>query len=1086
MGLTPDEVLRARAAFDENAAEILRLAVERGLIAPVDADTAISRVHREITQTADGTPPPVIEVLTASGVLDQGTLADLARELGLPSDHAPTWAGSDSDRGIDSFDMPPVKDWDRYQIIDFIGRGGMGDVFKARDPRLGRFVALKFLRRDTPEIVHRFLREARVQARIDHDNVCQVYEVGEVQGHPYIAMQYIAGGSLKEISDLLSITDKVTIMVDVADALHAAHQAGLIHRDIKPANILVERDHEGSWRPYVVDFGIARDVEGRDVTISGTVLGTPAFASPEQVRGDVGHLDRRTDVYSLGATIYWFLTDRAPYEGGYPEVLAGIMEREPIPPHRIRPEIAVDLETITLKCLEKEPVRRYPTARAVSEDLRRFLAGEPITARPATFAYKLGKRIRKNRGLTAAAAAVLVAFAAVVGYAARSNFQARRQAAIAQELLVRANEIDEMVRITAMMPLHDRRAEEAQIGRRLTEIEKRTSRLGRLGFGPGHYAIGRGYLALQRYPEALRHLQLAEESGYRTPGVAHSLGLVLGRLYEAGLQRANQFADEAVRDAYRRDIESRYREPALAYLRDSGASQLEAAAYAEGLIAFYERRYPEALAKARVAAVEASWLYEARKLEGDIYLALGAEDRFRGDYDRALANLELAGAAFAAAADIARSDATVYDGNCARWIQVLETEVRRGDPAPTTFSSALAACTLALDVNPDRADAHERLASLHWRWADVVHDRGSDPRPHLGHATQSARQAITLDPESATAHAVLGGALTVAGLYELAQGEDPRPTLDAAIASLDAALARNPGLVLAHDDLGYAWERIARYELGAGLDPRPSLERAIASFDRAIKLNPAYANAHNNRGIALWRRAYYELKSGIDPQPTLDEALDAFAIATTINPNYANAYANRGLTYRTKALALLERGADPMLWLELARDSLDRAIEINPTIFWAYPERSGVEILAARWAMRIGQSSDSYLQAAATAADQALAANPQNAAGYQTAAEVYRWRAEWLLSLQRDPQVDIAAGRRLAARALELNPSLANAMVTDAALQLLQAEVTVAPAPRSRLIAEARTTLDRAAQLNPLLADETSALRERADLILQQ
>jgi serine/threonine-protein kinase len=129
----------------------------------------------------------------------------------------------------------------------------MGDVFKARDPRLGRFVALKFLRRDTPEIVHRFLREARVQARIDHDNVCQVYEVGEVQGHPYIAMQYIAGGSLKEISDLLSITEKVTIMVDVADALHAAHQAGLIHRDIKPANILVERDHEGSWRPYVVD-----------------------------------------------------------------------------------------------------------------------------------------------------------------------------------------------------------------------------------------------------------------------------------------------------------------------------------------------------------------------------------------------------------------------------------------------------------------------------------------------------------------------------------------------------------------------------------------------------------------------------------------------------------------------------------------------------------------------------------------------------------------------------------------------------------------------------------------------------------------
>ncbi|MBP1644274.1 MAG: hypothetical protein H6Q03_2943, partial [Acidobacteria bacterium] len=723
----------------------------------------------------------------------------------------------------------------------------------------------------------------------------------------------------------------------------------------------------------------------------------------------------------------------------------------------------------------------YPTARAVSEDLRRFQAGEPITARPATLAYKLGKRIRKNRGLTAVAAAVLVAFAAVVGYATHSNLQARRQAAIAQELLVQANEIDEMVRITAMMPLHDRRAEEAQISRRLAQIEERTARLGRLGFGPGHYAIGRGYLALQRYPEALRHLQLAEDSGYRTPGVAHSLGLVLGRLYEAGLQRANQFADKAVRDAYRRDIESRYREPALTYLRDSGASQLEAAAYAEGLIAFYERRYGEALEKARVAASEASWLYEARKLEGDIYLALGAEDRFRGDYDRALANLELAGDAFAAAADIARSDATVYDGTCARFSQVLETEVRRGDPAPTTFSSALAACTLSLDVNPDRADAHERLAALHWRWADVVHDRGGDPRPHLDHAVQSARRAIELDPESADAHAALGGALTVEGLYELGQGTDPRPTLEAAISSLDAALALDPGLVLAHDDLGYAWERIARYELGAGLDPRPSLDRAVASFDRAIELNPAYANAHNNRGIALWRRAYYELKSGIDPQPTLDQALDAFAIATTINPNYANAYANRGLTYRTKALALLERGSDPTRWLQLARDSLDRALAINPSIFWAYPERCGVEILAARWAMRAGQSPEGHLRSAAAAADQALAANPQNAAGYQTAAEVHRWRAEWSAILERDPAPDIAAGRRLAARALELNPSLANAMLTDAALQLLQAEAATAVSTRRRLMAEARSTLDRAERLNPLLGDEARALRERAD-----
>jgi len=540
-------------------------------------------------------------------------------------------------------------------------------------------------------------------------------------------------------------------MVDVADALHAAHQAGLIHRDIKPANILVERDHEGSWRPYVVDFGIARDVEGRDVTISGTVLGTPAFASPEQVRGDVGHLDRRTDIYSLGATMYWFLTDRAPYEGGYPEVLAGIMEREPI--RRIgsarHPGRSRDDHAEVPREGARPPLPQRPRRLRGPPPLPRRRADHRSPGDPRLQARQADpqepRADRRGRGGPGR-------LCRVVGYSARANFQAQRQAAIAQELLVQANEIDELVRITAMMPLHDRRAAEARIGHRLSQIEERTSRLGRLGFGP---ATTRSDAATSPSSATGGAPPSPARRGVGLPdtGVAHSLGLVLGRLYEAGLQRANQFADEAVRDAFRRDIESRYREPALAYLRDSGAAQLEAAAYAEGLIAFYERRYGEALDKARLAASEAGWLYEARKLEGDIYLALGAEDRFRGDYDRALANLDLAGNAFAAAANIARSDPTVYDGNCARWIQVLETELRRGDPAPTTFSNALAACTQSLDVNPDRADAHERLASCtgggptsSTTAAVTPRHTSITPPRRLGGPSSSTRRAPRLTP----------------------------------------------------------------------------------------------------------------------------------------------------------------------------------------------------------------------------------------------------------------------------------------------------------------------------------------------------
>jgi serine/threonine-protein kinase len=1086
MSSDSDDALRERAAFDENAAEILRLAVEKGLISHHDAEAVVSDIRNRITaQSPSRRAPSAVEALSDLGVLDPDTLHSLAEQLGMahraePASEAPL-EGPGGNAFADPFDVPPVKNWDRYELLSFIGRGGMGDVWKARDPRLGRFVAIKFLRRDTPEIAHRFAREAQVQARIDHDNVCQVYEVGDVDGHAYIAMQYISGGSLKEISDLVSVRDKVEIMVDVADALHAAHQAGLIHRDVKPANILVERSDDDGWRPFVVDFGIARDVDSRgDVTQSGMVLGTPAFAAPEQVRGETRTLDRRTDVYSLGATLYWFLTDRPPYDGGYPEVLAGITDREPQPPHRLNPEIPVDLETIVLKCLEKVPDRRYPTAREVSEDLRRFLLGEPITARPASLIYKITKKVRKHRGLASAGVAVALAFALVTGLSLRTNLLARRQAAIAQRLLQQVSEIESLVRVHSMMPLHDRREETRLIRSRIGEIEREMARLGELSVGPGHYALGRGHLALQDYNAALDHLEAAMAAGYRTPTVSYTLGLALGRLYERRLQEARQLDNQALREAFLRDIESSYRDPALEHLRSSRASATEVVAHAEGLIAYYEGRYSEALAKARAAFEHAGWLYEAKKLEGDIHLELGTESSFRGEYENALIEFGRAGEAYMTAAGIARSDAGIYQGDCSRWFQAMEVEVRRGHAAVDEFTNALGLCNQSLQVDPDRAEIHELLARLHWRWADVVHDRGGDPDPHLDRAITAARRAIEIDPTSAAAHFALGGALTVSGLHQLAQGLDPRPTFTHAIESLQQAVEHEPTRALAWDDLGYAHERVARYEMSIGLDPRPSLERAAASFRRAIELNSAYANAHNNLGIALWRQAYYELRTGLDPEPSLDQALRAFAAATDLNPNYAYAYANQGLAYRTKALRAFEQGRDPTPWLDQARSSFARATDINPNIYWSYFEQAAVELLAARWAVGRGSDPAPLFGAAQRASRRAIEVNPQNATAYQTAAEVHRWRAEWLLGATGDVGPEVAAGRRLTADALRLNPALANAMITDAALILVEAQTRDQVDERRRLIQDAIARLDRAAEANPLTADEIAVLRRRA------
>jgi len=306
----------------------------------------------------------------------------------------------------------------RYATAIPIGRGAMGEVAKAWDPALGRWVALKFLRHPDPELEARMVREARAQARVEHPNVCRVYEVGERDGRPFIAMQYIEGEPLDRAAASLPLEAKVSLIKKVAEAVHAAHAVGLVHRDLKPANILVEEDAEGVLQPYVVDFGIAREHALPDLTMTGQVLGTPGYLSPEQARGEVGGLDRRSDIFSLGVVLYELLSGERPHEGGSSvEVLVNLLGKEPRPLRQVLPHVPRDLESVVMRCLEVEPDRRYPSARALAEDLGRFLEGEAVLARPTSLLGRLWRQARRNRlvaGLLAAGALTVIALGAAL------------------------------------------------------------------------------------------------------------------------------------------------------------------------------------------------------------------------------------------------------------------------------------------------------------------------------------------------------------------------------------------------------------------------------------------------------------------------------------------------------------------------------------------------------------------------------------------------------------------------------------------------------------------------------------------------
>ncbi len=306
----------------------------------------------------------------------------------------------------------PAKRFGKYVLVRLLGKGGMGEVFLAWDSSLARHVALKFLSGQAVLEKARFLREAQLAARLKHPHIVSVYEAGEIEGRAYIALEYVQGRTLDACD--LPLEKSLSVMADAAEAVHHAHEQGVIHRDLKPQNLMLD----AKGRVYVMDFGLALQVEAPSgMSLSGAILGTPAFMSPEQARGEREKVDRRSDVYSLGTTLYALLTGRPPASGkAVLDVIQKVAEGRIEAPRKKKPSIPAEVETLVLKAMELEPPRRYATALEMAQDLRRYLQGEAIEARPASTVYRARKKLLKHRWVALASAAAILLATAFGGY----------------------------------------------------------------------------------------------------------------------------------------------------------------------------------------------------------------------------------------------------------------------------------------------------------------------------------------------------------------------------------------------------------------------------------------------------------------------------------------------------------------------------------------------------------------------------------------------------------------------------------------------------------------------------------------------
>ncbi len=653
----------------------------------------------------------------------------------------------------------------RYVLGPFLGQGGLGEVREAWDLVLCRTVALKVLQKLDPSNLLRFMQEARIQGRLTHPNACQVFDVDSADGRPRIAMQLVRGPTLADAAADLTARELAEIMVQVAGAVHAAHQQNLIHRDLKPSNILLERAGSGGWTPYVCDFGLAMEVGEPGLTGPVCVQGTPAYMAPEQLRGERDRIGPATDVFALGGTLSFALRGQVP---GSPPVV-----RAPgAPPPRKVPR---DLEHIVTQCMDPEPECRYATAAALAEDLGRFLKGEPVQARPLG---PLGRAGRRLRGSWKPALAATLAFACLLALASREHRQlastSRRRSAWERHFILEAANLERDLQLERELPPHDLRPAYARLRARLGRLQEQVRDLDWEDQGAGHYALGEGRLLLGDWEGARRELELAAARGFQGPEAAClQASALLGAQIRSEPERA--FSGSPEDDA---GEAARVTAKVEALLRACAGPDGQPGPLGRARVAFLAQDYLHAAELARQALDEDPRQVEAAVLGSLSLSALGCRSG-----DRLLAEARFKEAMKTAGRCLpqAQSDETLWHAWLTAGRALATVELERDRLDSVLLAQLKAAGDQALRLDPDDQDLQDDWLGIRILEAQRLEAQHRDPSRELDAA--QARLAIWVRPP-------LGAGLRadrmlvqwLRACWALERGTDPEPALARALA----------------------------------------------------------------------------------------------------------------------------------------------------------------------------------------------------------------------------------------------------------------------------------------------------------------